>query len=75
MKIIFPKKFPQDIAKKALNELAKVEAGLVRPRKLWCTAVEVKVVDIGLRYRAWSDKEGVWEVMSHESYNKKLNQR
>lgn len=72
MRITLPKGCPQKIAAKVTIELSKYANGEIRPKQLWCRRDKVEVINIGYAYRAVCvNDSGIWDVVSHETYNKK----
>ncbi|MGL4763835.1 MAG: hypothetical protein ACRC2N_02155 [Aeromonas sp.] len=73
MRIELPKGCPSNVATRALEMIQQVEAGEIRPKRLWCHRQRLAVVEIGYRYRAIKLLSGRWSVVSHECYNKSLH--
>ncbi|MGL4843852.1 MAG: hypothetical protein ACRC2Y_04435 [Aeromonas veronii] len=74
MRVELCKGIPHQIACKAMELITMAEAGEIRPKALWCNRDNVRVLEIGYRYRAL-ELSGKWVVVTHEKYNKLLHKR
>lgn len=72
MRVELAKGIPAKVATKALEELAKVASGDIRPKVLWCRREKIEVLRVGYAYRAVCVDGGCWMVISHERYSKRF---
>lgn len=71
MNVVIAKGTPHKVVVKAMEELQKVANGVIRPKVLWCRREKVQVLKVGYSHRAVCVDGGKWNVISHETYNKR----